>query len=111
MSYTAIWSTYAFHVCRHDDLWKNVGGIYIFAGLGRQDRWVPLYIGQTDSFSDRIPSHEKWNQAVWQGATHVHAMVVEHIIQRITIETELIQSYNPLLNQQQKNSWDPYLFD
>jgi hypothetical protein len=111
MSYSVQWSTYPFRVCQHGDPWNDVGGIYIFTGLNQQNQWVPLYIGQTDSFYSRIPWHEKWDMAVRRGATHVHAMVVEHVIQRVTIETELIQRYSPVLNKQEKNPWTQYLSD
>lgn len=75
MSQTATWGTHVFGVYLHEASWNHIGGVYIFAGISPQNRWVPLYIGQTDSFRNRIPLHEQWLPARRLGATHVHAMV------------------------------------
>jgi predicted GIY-YIG superfamily endonuclease len=60
---------------------------------------VALYIGQTDSFRDRIPGHERWDEARRAGATHVHAMVVTNSSERDRIEAELIRHYQPKMNE------------
>jgi hypothetical protein len=105
MSNIIKWLSYQFYVHDFEALWKDLGGIYIFAGVNNQHQWVALYIGKTDSFHTRIPSHEQWSLAVRLGATHVHAMVVEDGAQRATIEGELIRVYQPQLNQQLKSLW------
>lgn len=105
MSQTVQWLSYPFYVCEHESPWLDRGGIYIFTGLNRRNQWVAMYIGQTDSLSTRIPSHEKWGPAARLGATHVHAMVVKQAIQRAAIEAELIRAFQPRLNQQQKGLW------
>lgn len=92
------WLQYSFEVYQQGGDWNEVGGIYIFCGLSPQNRWVPIYIGQADSFRSRIPSHEQWNQAVQLGATHVHALVIQQAANRAAIERELIQAYQPALN-------------
>jgi len=94
------WLSYEFTAYQHATQWNNVAGIYIFAGLNRENRWVPLYIGQTDSFQDRIPSHEQWDKARSLGATHVHAKAVPLQADRDTAEKQLIQSFQPRLNVQ-----------
>ena len=91
---------YPFDVCDFGADWNHVGGVYIFTGLNNWNGWVPLYIGQADSFRNRIPSHEKWSLAVRRGATHVHAMVVRQEATRGAIERELILAYQPTLNVQ-----------
>lgn len=100
MSDTVLWSSYEFTVYPHGTEWHNVAGIYIFAGLNQRNQWVPLYIGQCDSFQNRIPSHEQWNKAQSLGATRVHAMVVLKQTNRDAIESELIQTFQPPLNIQ-----------
>lgn len=80
--------------------WNDVPGVYIFAGLDADLRWwYAKYIGQTTSFSNRLPNHERWEEATRQGATHIHAKVVQDEYQRIGIESALIQSYHPPLNR------------
>ncbi|HUK99804.1 MAG TPA: hypothetical protein VLX29_03005 [Nitrospirota bacterium] len=103
MSTKMKWLTHELTVYPHDGTtWHNVAGIYIFAGVNRQNLWDPLYIGQCGSFQDRIPSHEIWDEAQSLGATHVHAMVVSKQADRDKIEKELIQAYQPPLNTQLK---------
>ena len=101
MSDTVRWSSHTFTVYPHDGTqWHNVAGIYIFAGLNQTNQWIALYIGQCDSFADRIPSHERWAEAARLGATHVHAMVVPQAANRDRIEAELIRTFQPRLNDQ-----------
>lgn len=99
---TVNWAGYQFTVYNVNGDWNECGGIYIFAGLNPQHLWVPLYIGQADSFRNRIPSHEQWLPATLLGATHVHAMVVQQAFLRDTVEATLIRTYKPTLNVQLK---------
>ncbi|HEV8580857.1 MAG TPA: hypothetical protein VGX68_17465 [Thermoanaerobaculia bacterium] len=95
------WLGYDFDV--YDPLtttWNDVGGVYIFAGTNHQNEWAPLYIGQADSFHNRIPCHERWAEAALLGATHVHAMTVPQAANRARIEHELCLAYQPPLNTQ-----------
>jgi len=97
------WLDYEFDVYNPGGTtWNDVPGIYIFCGLNSAGRWVAHYIGQAESFKDRIPNHEKWNEAARLGATHVHAMVVQHAAIRGSMEQELIRAFQPTLNVQLK---------
>lgn len=102
MSGKVKWSAYEFDVCKHNDNWRDVGGIYIFTGLTAEKKWRPFYIGQTDNFQKRIPNHERWDEAVRLGATHVHARTVSAAATRDAIEAELIQAFRPHLNEKLK---------
>jgi len=102
MNATVTWLTYEFTIYQPATQWNNVSGIYIFAGLNLHNQWVPYYIGQCDSFQNRIPSHEQWDRARSLGATHVHARAVPPVATRIAIEAELILAYQPWLNTQLK---------
>ena len=96
-----IWITYPFKVCDFGGSWNAVGGVYIFSGIDHQNGWwEPLYVGQTDSFRNRIPFHERWAEAVQLGATHVHATVVPQAAMRAAVERHLIEAYQPPLNIQ-----------
>ena len=100
MADTVNWLSYEFTVYERNTNWNNVGGIYIFTGLNLQNLWVAYYIGETGSFSTRIPSHERWFQAVQLGATHVHARGESLEASRVAVEIELIQNFDPPLNKQ-----------
>lgn len=99
-----IWLRYEFYVYTPDTTWHDVPGLYIFAGLTSERRWTPLYIGQANSFEQRLrlTSHENWASAVRLGATHIHAMVERQAANRDRIERELIEAYQPTLNVQLK---------
>ena len=96
---TVKWLAYDFTVHQKSEPWNNVAGIYIFAGV-KNNQWVPYYIGQCDSFQNRIPLHEQWDKALALGATHIHARVVPQASDRNRVEKTLIQSYDPDLNKQ-----------
>jgi hypothetical protein len=100
MNATVTWLSYEFTVYGPNTTWHAVGGVYIFCAVKPQNQWEPLYVGQTDSFADRIPSHEKWNAAVRLGATHVHARMIHLRSARDAVERELIQALHPPLNVQ-----------
>lgn len=78
--------------------WYETSGIYIFTGVNSSNFWKALYIGQTDSFATRLPSHERWAEAVRLGATHIHAAVVPLAANRDRLEQALIAKYQPILN-------------
>ena len=73
-----------------------MAGVYIFAAPVDK-LWRALYVGETTSFADRIPGHERWPQAQRMGATHVH--VRAEPFRRREIEEELIRAHTPPLNQ------------
>lgn len=99
MSDTASWLSYTFTVYPHvGTTWNNVAGIYIFVGINRQNQWEPYYVGQCDSFQNRMPSHERWDEAQALGARHVHALAVSKQEERDAVEKALIRAYQPPLN-------------
>jgi excinuclease UvrABC nuclease subunit len=102
MSATATWLTYEFGVYTPSTAWNDVAGVYIFAGVNAQNRWVALYVGQAESLRDRFSSHEQWGPAIRLGATHIHACVITDAGTRDAVERELIQACQPRLNTQLK---------
>jgi hypothetical protein len=105
---TVTWLNHEFGVYIPDETtWNDVAGIYIFTGLVHTSRypsgaWKPYYIGKATSFKYCLPDHEAWYEAVPLGATHVHAMVAPLEASRDTIEQQLIEAYQPVLNVQLK---------
>ncbi|MDE0260278.1 MAG: hypothetical protein OXR82_18070 [Gammaproteobacteria bacterium] len=96
------WLTYEFGVYDSGTSWRDIGGLYIFTGKTDGKTWEALYIGQTSSFKDRLPGHPKWSDAVLLGATHIHAKTVTNEKTREKVEQELIEAYQPPLNDQHK---------
>ena len=96
------WLDYEFSIYEPSVQWDNVAGIYIFCKKTQPKEWVPYYIGKCDSFQDRIPSHERWDEAQAIGATHIHVLKVPQQLQRDSIEKELVKHFQPPLNKQLK---------
>lgn len=78
--------------------WNETAGIYIFCGVSPQNKWTCLYVGKTKSFKARPGDHDRWDEAVALGATHIHAMVAPLEADRDRIEQALIGGYKPPLN-------------
>lgn len=96
----ANWLGYDFIVYEPNTIWNEVGGVYIFCGVNESlGQWTPLYVGQTGNFRTRIPSHEKWSQALALGATRVHARAEVLEDDRVSIERRLIREFDPPLNR------------
>jgi hypothetical protein len=98
MSNPVIWGSHEFQVYEKNTNWNEVGGVYIFCGINSHGLWIPAYIGETESFRSRIPCHDRWEEAVRLGATHVHAKVVEQEATRVAIQDGLIRLYQPPMN-------------
>ena len=103
MAKTAHWLHQEFTVHQLTDDWRAVPGLYVFAGLVKDSQgtllWRALYVGRTQDFSTRIPTHEKWSAAKRLGATHVHARVEPNSYLRVQLEADLIEYYQPPLNE------------
>lgn len=51
----------------------KVAGNYIFAKRNNAGFWIPIYIGQTGNFHERMKNHHAAECILRNGATHVHA--------------------------------------
>ncbi len=91
-----------FDVFGQNQGWNSVSGLYIFSYQLENGNWRALYVGQTDDFSSRLPNHERLNEAVQLGATHIHAAVVPLKSNRDSWERMLIQHLQPPMNTQHR---------
>jgi hypothetical protein len=55
------WLTHSFSINDPGASWKEVAGVYIFAGINQANQWVPLYIGQAliEAFQPHLNSQLK----------------------------------------------------
>ncbi|MDB5348092.1 MAG: nuclease family protein [Schlesneria sp.] len=86
-----------FVIHKMSDKWEDVGGVYIFAQFDRE-YWFADYVGETESFAEHLPNHERWPDAVRCGSTHVHTLVVDDKTSRRSLGEQLIQRYRPPMN-------------
>lgn len=91
---------YSYEMYLIDQGWNDVPGNYIFAKETTRGRWTALYVGQTESLSDRLPNHNKRPSAIRNGATHIHAHVNRDVDARLTEEADLIKALQPPCNDQ-----------
>lgn len=91
-------ASYTFTVYSMDGDWNDVPGVYVFARPAAQGSWDPLYIGQCDSFKNRMCPHDRWDEAVQMGANSVHVVVIQSAKERDSVEREMIQSLDPPMN-------------
>ena len=97
---TVAWGGYDFYV--YDPTrtrWRDVGGVYIFAGVNASNVWEPFYIGRTNSLKDRLSDHERWDEARALGATHIHTRVERAASRRKALEEHLLDGFGPPLNE------------
>lgn len=98
-----LWGGYKFTIFDYDyDGWSESGGIYIITKITGDHVWNPIYIGETDSFWNRIPVHEKWPDFERHGVTHIHTRSEPNKAKRKRIEYELILKYQPPVNKNMK---------
>lgn len=82
----------------------SVPGLYMFASQNSDGSWRVYYVGQTDSFKDRIPHHDQWAPAVRKGATVNLACPASDQNTRSSIKRALCQTVQPVLNQHLRGS-------
>ena len=82
---------------------KSEAGNYAFVKQIANGNYVPLYFGESNDLSDRIPGHDMWPEALRLGATGVMAHTTPSGQQtRLEEERDLIQYWNPALNTQHR---------
>src|SRR5690349_6654929 len=94
--------TYNYEIHPMGMAWNDIPANYMFASLG-VGSWTVYYIGQCDSAKNRLPCHERIDEAKRRGATHILIHVASPVSQvRETEERDLILSHNPPMNTQHR---------
>ena len=90
--------TYTYTVYGIGGSWNDVAGNYIYAHRSGSS-WKASYIGQTQSFKDRLPNHNEEECATRNGATHIHARTnTASEAVRKAEEADLIKKHQPPCN-------------
>jgi len=100
---TCIWigksgKKYEYEIYSMDTSWNDVAGNYIFARETSPGKWAPIYIGETESFKDRLPYHEQLPCILRNGGTHVHAHTNQDQKARLAEESDLLANYSAPCN-------------
>lgn len=70
--------------------WDDVPGNYIFAKKIARVKWEAIYIGETESFKDRLPNHNELPCIRKNGGTHIHIHVNRESRARLAEEADLL---------------------
>ena len=104
MADTCIWTgasgkEYEYEIFPIRANWTDKPGNYIFAASISPGKWQALYIGETISFIDELPYHDELSCIQSNGATHVHARIVQDSQARLAEEKDLLANYDTLCNR------------
>ena len=89
---------YEYEIYPIDTNWNDVPGNYIFARESSSRTWQAIYIGQTESFKDRLPNHNELPCIRRNGGTHVHAHVNRDSRARLEEEGDLLANNKTACN-------------
>ncbi len=90
---------YQYEVYPLDAPFQNLPGNFIYARQAEDGSWVPVYIAQTRNLHQRLEGHVSMDDAVQNGATHIHAHYdTAGQAARCTEEHDLVQRWHPALN-------------
>lgn len=82
----------------------DLPGVYVFCRPSSPGFMEALYVGETDSFQDRLHTrlvdHDGYKRACRAQASHVAVMRVGNPTQRLWIETDLRHGLDPVCNLQ-----------
>jgi len=92
---------YQYTVYELDTEFPPLPGNYIYCKQSEEGQWVPLYVAQTRDMHQRLEGHEKLQDAIEHGATHIHVhFSAAGQAARCTEEHDLITLWRPVCNEQ-----------
>ncbi len=89
---------YLYTIYQMNTSWNDVPGNYIFAKETTPHNWEAVYIGETESFKDRLPNHEALPCVRSNGGTHIHARTNSNSQARLAEEKDLLDSHKTPCN-------------
>lgn len=90
---------YPFTIYPLDTTFRSFPGVYIYARELADGDWVPVYIAQTRDLHQRLEGHLTLQDAIMNGATHLHAhYCTAGPGARCSEEQDLIHRWQPVCN-------------
>ncbi len=90
---------YQYEIHPINTAFKALPGNYIYARQAEDGSWVPVYIAQTRDLHQRLEGHVTLDDAIANGATHVHVHYTSAgPAARCTEERDLILNWHPVCN-------------
>jgi hypothetical protein len=95
---------YQFTIYPIDATLPPLPGVYVYARQEEDGQWTPLYIAQTRDMHQRLEGHEKLQDAIENGASHIHVnLSASGQAARCTEERDLIARWQPLFNERMES--------
>ncbi len=92
---------YQYEIFSLDTVFRPLPGNFIYAGQSEDGSWVPIYIAQTRDMHQRLEGHVRVEDAVANGATHIHAHYCsEGQAARCNEERDLLLQWRPVCNDE-----------
>jgi len=79
--------------------WNDIAGNYIFARESSPHEWESIYIGETESFKDRLPNHNELPCIRRNRGTHIHVRINRDSQARLDEEADLKANHTTLCPQ------------
>jgi uncharacterized protein YukE len=90
---------YQYEVYPIDAAFQALPGNFIYAKQSEDGAWVPVYIAQTRGMHQRLEGHVNVDDAIANGATHIHAHYCSAgQAARCHEERDLVQHWQPVCN-------------
>src|SRR3974390_2896636 len=91
---------YQYEVFPLDAAFEALPGNYIYAKQTEDGGWMPIYIAQTRGLHQRLEGHVSVDDAVQNGATHLHAhYCAAGQAARCSEERDLLLQWQPVCNE------------
>jgi len=92
---------YQYEIFPIDAAFRPLPGNFIYAGQSEEGSWVPVYIAQTRDMHQRLEGHVRAEDAMAQGATHIHAhYCTQGQAARCSEERDLVLHWRPVCNDE-----------
>ena len=90
---------YQYEILPIDTAFKPLPGNFIYAKQSEDGNWVPVYIAQTRDLHQRLEGHVSLDDAIANGATHIHVhYCTVGQAARCTEERDLVLLWKPVCN-------------
>ncbi len=91
---------YQYEIYSLDTSFQPLAGNFIYARQNEDGTWVPIYIAQTRDLHQRLEGHVSLQDAMNNGATHIHAhYCAVGQAARCSEERDLILAWQPVCNE------------
>jgi hypothetical protein len=95
---------YQYEVFPFEASFRPLPGNYIYAMQSEDEGWIPIYIAQTRDLHQRLEGHVRIEDAIANGATHMHAHYCsEGQAARCSEERDLLLRWHPVCNDVMEN--------